>query len=67
METVKQKTSAPTNKLTTAVVVSAVWGWVGLTVANLAPDWHNPEVWQSSETMLIALIGYYLAKDAPNA
>lgn len=66
MEKVNQPSMAPTRKLTASVIVSAVMGWGGVILQNVAPDWFDPGVWATSTTAVIAIVGYFFVRDRKN-
>lgn len=61
---VKQQTVNPTPKLSTAVIVSSVMGILGLIVTNVAPSWYDQAAWSGAETLLIAVLGYWVTDNA---
>jgi len=65
MATVSQPTLNPTNKLTAAIVASALVELAHTAVDNLAPSWSNPALWTAMTPLVIGIVGYYV-KDAPN-
>lgn len=66
MNTVKQPTAAPTNKLTAATIGAALVA-VGKAVAeNYAPGWSDPDLWLNLSPIVVFLCGYFLVKDKPN-
>lgn len=67
MATVNQPSKMPTRKLGAAVIISALMGWGGIALANLLPDWYDPATWTTTTTLVMALVGYFFVKDAPNA
>lgn len=67
MQTVNQPSKAPTRKLSSAIIVSAVMGWGGVILQNVAPDWFDPGVWASTTTAAIGIVGYFFVRDKRNA
>lgn len=65
MATVSQPTPNPTNKLTAAIIGSAVCELARVILANLAPGWAEPSLWVALSPIIIFLCGYFV-KDAPN-
>ncbi len=61
---VTQSSVNPTPKLSTAVIVSGMMNILGLAVQNLWPQWYDASVWGSAETMLIAILGYWVTDNA---
>lgn len=65
MATVAQPNGVPTNKLSAAVIASAVAAMSGLVVRNLAPGWYDPDVWAACTPILVFIVGW-LVPDRPN-
>lgn len=61
---VQQSSVNPTPKLSTAVIVSGSMNILGLIVMNIWPTWYDAAAWGSAETMLIAVLGYYVTDTA---
>lgn len=62
---IDQPSVNPTNKLSAAVVASAVVGVAGLALKNLYPEWYDPEVMLSVTPVIVWASGYVI-RDKPN-
>jgi hypothetical protein len=65
MMTVNQPSARPTNKLTAATLGALLVSLMSVLVQNMAPDWHDPQVFSALGPVMVGLLGY-IVKDAPN-
>lgn len=63
--TVKQPSYNPTNKLTAAVLGAAVVEIAQIALANLAPTWTTPALWNALTPVIILACGWFVP-DRPN-
>lgn len=62
---VTQASKNPTNKLSTAIVASALISVASLAIKNLFPEWYDPQTIASVSPVIIGIAGW-LVPDAPN-
>jgi hypothetical protein len=65
MNTVKQPSAMPTNKLTAAMLSASVAGVIKAFVVQSYPDFADPVIWEPLPYIVGLAVGYFV-KDKPN-
>lgn len=65
MEKAVQASANPTVKLTSAIWAAMIMSVSAMAMRNLAPQWYDPDVWQTLSPFVVAAAGYFV-HDAPN-